>query len=355
MHWEDHAWLAELLARTGRRAASVASIEELWRNVPAAGAAVDVPQTTSWEYPSRARAAARLLQATVTAVPGHPGIERLAERVMMQGQARGAPQWNTQDYGWAIPAIAQWIGAIAAGESTLRVSNAAGASTFSMHTSGRGARDTTFSIENYARRIGDSLVVSLQLTTGSASAYAVVTVREVPSERIATPDRRGLVVERWIERYADGRPIVEVAEGELVRVRLRVTAPFARDFVALEDWLPAGLEVMDPSLRTSASLAALTDAAAAHAALRTEEEAEDESSVPSPNRYWFGPFEYRELRDDKVRWFARHLSAGTHTVSYIARATTAGKFVRPPAHAEEMYNPGVNGRSEGGWFGVTSR
>ena len=68
-----------------------------------------------------------------------------------------------------------------------------------------------------------------------------------------------------------------------------------------------------------------------------------------------GPWNYRELRDDKVRWFARQLTPGTHTVSYIARATTAGRFIRPPAHAEEMYNPGVNGRSEGGWFGVRSK
>ena len=44
---------------------------------------------------------------------------------------------------------------------------------------------------------------------------------------------------------------------------------------------------------------------------------------------------------------------GTYTATYLARATTAGTFVKPPAHAEEMYNPGVNGRSDGGSFVVT--
>ena len=39
--------------------------------------------------------------------------------------------------------------------------------------------------------------------------------------------------------------------------------------------------------------------------------------------------------------------------SYVARATTAGVFVRPPAQAEEMYNPAVHGRSDGGVFTVT--
>ena len=44
---------------------------------------------------------------------------------------------------------------------------------------------------------------------------------------------------------------------------------------------------------------------------------------------------------------------GSWDISYVARATTAGHFVRPPAHAEEMYNPAVHGRSDGGWFTVT--
>ena len=41
--------------------------------------------------------------------------------------------------------------------------------------------------------------------------------------------------------------------------------------------------------------------------------------------------------------------------SNVARATTPGVFVRPPVHAEEMYNPAVNGRSDGGVFTVTAK
>jgi hypothetical protein len=39
----------------------------------------------------------------------------------------------------------------------------------------------------------------------------------------------------------------------------------------------------------------------------------------------------------------------------IPRPTTAGRFVRPSAHAEEMYNPAANGRSEGGWFRIVEK
>jgi len=52
---------------------------------------------------------------------------------------------------------------------------------------------------------------------------------------------------------------------------------------------------------------------------------------------------------------ARLLWKGTYTGSYVARATTAGTFVKPPAYAEEMYNPALHGRSDGGVFTVERR
>jgi uncharacterized protein YfaS (alpha-2-macroglobulin family) len=70
---------------------------------------------------------------------------------------------------------------------------------------------------------------------------------------------------------------------------------------------------------------------------------------------WWSPFDHKEIRDDRVVYSATVLWKGTYTVSYLARATTPGSFVRPPAHAEEMYNPAVYGRSDGGIFTVTQK
>jgi hypothetical protein len=67
----------------------------------------------------------------------------------------------------------------------------------------------------------------------------------------------------------------------------------------------------------------------------------------------WSPFDHRELRDDRVVYSASVLWQGSYTATYIARATTAGTFIVPPAHAEEMYNPGVNGRTGGTAFTVT--
>ena len=67
---------------------------------------------------------------------------------------------------------------------------------------------------------------------------------------------------------------------------------------------------------------------------------------------WWSPFDHRELRDDRVVFVATRLWKGSYSATYLARATTPGTFTRPPAHAEEMYNPAVFGESDGGVFTV---
>ena len=172
------------------------------------------------------------------------------------------------------------------------------------------------------------------------------------------PDYQGIVVERWYERYSDGRPVTAVAEGELVRVRLRVTVDAERTFVVLDDALPAGLEAIDLSLRTAGGL---PGPGAADSTSRGEGENESEADGQRYPRWaygswdagWWSPWEHRELRDDRIVYYATVLWPGTYSTTYVARATTAGTFVRPPAHAEEMYNPSVFGRTDGGTFTVT--
>jgi len=51
------------------------------------------------------------------------------------------------------------------------------------------------------------------------------------------------------------------------------------------------------------------------------------------------------LRDDRAEAFTALLWDGVYEYTYIARATTPGQFVAPPAKAEEMYSPEVFGRS----------
>jgi alpha-2-macroglobulin len=167
------------------------------------------------------------------------------------------------------------------------------------------------------------------------------------------PGDRGIQVERWYESFEGGRPLTEIAEGELVRVRLRLTVPSERHFVILDDALPAGLEAVDLSLRTVGGVAG--PGAADSAAVEPSGEGAD-GALPwvygSWDAGWWSPFDHREMRDDRVVFAATRLWPGSYSATYLARATTPGTFIRPPAHAEEMYNPAVFGESDGGVFTV---
>ncbi|MDP2209564.1 MAG: hypothetical protein Q8K98_12460, partial [Bacteroidota bacterium] len=55
---------------------------------------------------------------------------------------------------------------------------------------------------------------------------------------------------------------------------------------------------------------------------------------------------WREIRDEKTAFFARNISSGIHTFSYIARAEIPGQYHVMPAVGSLMYYPEVRGNSD---------
>jgi hypothetical protein len=126
-----------------------------------------------------------------------------------------------------------------------------------------------------------------------------------------------------------------------VRVRLTLVAPARRYHVALVDPLPAGLEALNPALATTGTVPG--DGGSEVRPL----------GAPGLGRpggaghwwWWSRPwFDHQNLRDERVEAFSFLLWEGVHTYRYVARATTPGTFVVPPAKAEEMYAPETFGR-----------
>ena len=167
-------------------------------------------------------------------------------------------------------------------------------------------------------------------------AYTIASdMRYAPDDLRLDPLDMGFTVRRTYEAVDDPEDVQRdedgtwrIKAGARVRVRIDMVANTRRYHVALIDPLPAGLESINPALAVS------------------ESTPDDGDVEPAPYRWWWGPwYEHQNLRDARAEAFTSLLWEGVYQYSYIARATTPGEYVVPPAKAEEMYSPEVFGRS----------
>ncbi|HLE50432.1 MAG TPA: alpha-2-macroglobulin family protein, partial [Anaerolineales bacterium] len=171
---------------------------------------------------------------------------------------------------------------------------------------------------------------------GPGRLYYRLGLRYAPADLDLDPVDMGFIVQRSYEAIDDPEDVTRdengvwhIKAGARVRVCLTMVADNRRYHVALVDPLPAGLEIVNPGLEVSGSIP---------------------QDPNSPDyRYgwwWWGSwYEHQNLRDERAEAFTSLLWDGVYQYTYIARATTPGTFVAPPAKAEEMYAPEVFGRS----------
>jgi len=145
--------------------------------------------------------------------------------------------------------------------------------------------------------------------------------------------------------YDEEKKVWKAKLGEKVKVTLTMTSTAKRYHVALVDFLPAGLEPLNPALKGSP---------------KGDDEAD---SSGGGGRLMYNPYTYRcysrkywpehiNLRDERAEAFRSLLWPGIYEFTYTATATSLGEFVVPPAKAEEMYSPENFGRSNSERFHV---
>jgi len=170
---------------------------------------------------------------------------------------------------------------------------------------------------------------------GPGRLYYRVGMRYAPKSLVLEPADYGFAVERRYEAIddpgqvrRDDDGVWHIAAGARVRVRVTMVATSRRTHVALVDPMPGGFEAMNPELATTGTIPA------------------DPSALAS-DRYWWWHrtwYEHTNLRDERAEAFASLLWDGVHELTYVATATTPGRFVVPPPKAEEMYHPETFGR-----------
>ncbi|MFN7130914.1 MAG: alpha-2-macroglobulin family protein, partial [Myxococcales bacterium] len=341
----------------GDRNQAKALLQELWNHAKETANELHLEEKDAFTYASLwssdTRTTALALQTLTTISPEHPYVAKMSRYLGGARQKSGAYR-NTQEAAFSLMALADlvrtrekdapdFLARVALGGEPLAEERFEGRTL--------SPRKVAVPIAKLAERRGR---LPLEFAKeGPGVLYYGALLRYAPKELPQTPLDRGLVVQRWFEPYTGGGQARRFFAGELVRVRVRVGTHLQRSFVAVEIPLPAGLEPVDTSL---ASTARLPQSPADEEGVEPDYEYESADDVPEALGPWatrfYSPFNHTELRDDRVLLFADELPPGVHVASFVARATSPGTFLLPPARAEEMYAPENFGRSDGGTFEI---
>ena len=176
--------------------------------------------------------------------------------------------------------------------------------------------------------------------SGAGKVYVSSDLRYFTSEVKIQPREDGFRVEKeyfklekytkynddqiiYSKRLFDGK----VKSGDEILVKVRVTAKEKdNQYFMLEDPIPAGCEVIKEDWAYTI---------------------EDEKDYSGWSYYWWRWwYSDKDIRDNRVSFFATYMYGDTYEFSYIIRAQIPGKYNVIPATGMLMYYPDVRGSSE---------
>lgn len=207
----------------------------------------------------------------------------------------------------------------------------------------------------------------------------------LPAEKIAPRDE-GITIERNLFSLLDETnqsPLITAKVGEVVKGRIKIISGKPRHLFAIEDYIPAGFEIINFSLSTE-DPNSLPKNSGYGKGMGINDQPPVESALVSVKMtimdYVLRPLrsiayasasnlgdsyddrrnvarelypDFKEIHDDRLFIFKQELPAGEYTYDYYLRATTAGTFRHLPAVASELYYPENFGRTGGLLFKVT--
>ena len=154
----------------------------------------------------------------------------------------------------------------------------------------------------------------------SQSGKFVVRARRQLAASEIEPVQRDLKLSRLVKNLTDasrtGTPESPFRLGDELLVTYRFQAPKPQSFLALEDNLPAGVEVLNPDLALFGKF----------------------YQVPEESGVATAVLSHSQLRDSRACLYFDEVGSGLHSYSVLARATAAGTFSWPAAQISPMYD-----------------
>ncbi len=324
----------------------------------ATGAHWEEEERDYWNWNTDTRSTAIALDALARLDPQNALAPNVVRWLMV---ARTAGRWeSTQETAWALIALTDWMKVT--GELRADYSWAAKLNGVEFGN-GVGSKDTLGDPVVLQKKIrellldqANALTIELNASEGQSGAgrlyYTAHLETFVPVEDVQSLTRGVSVARQYFnandacfkprepgEEAIPCTPVTSAKVGDTLQVRLTIVAPNDLYYVKVEDPLPAGMDAVDTTLKTTSQI----------------------DEAPNLNRaspysiydgwgWWW--FTHTELRDEKAALFASFLPAGTYEYTYQIRAGLSGTYKVLPSHVEEMYFPEVFGRGDGMLFTI---
>jgi uncharacterized protein YfaS (alpha-2-macroglobulin family) len=292
-----------------------------------------------WNWNTDTRSTAIVLDTLLRLDPEH-ALNVDAVRWLMAHRSQG--HWrSTQETAWTLMALTRWmtvsgeLEADYAFEVALNGASIGGG--IANEDTLRQTVELQVEIEDMLREELNRLTIARNSGPGNLYYTTHLTV-SLPVEEVEALDHGITISRSYFSLDDQENPITEAEQGEIILGRITILAPDDLHYVLVEDALPAGLEALDTSLKTSRQVEIPVDY--------------DWDSYFLRGWGWWW-FDHTELRDEKIVLSADYLPAGVYEYTYLARASTPGIFNVIPPTAMEFYFPEVNGRGAGSLFEVT--
>jgi alpha-2-macroglobulin len=163
--------------------------------------------------------------------------------------------------------------------------------------------------------LGDRAQTIKVTKNGTGQMYSTLVISEFRTDRNFEPVGKALKITRKIVNSRD--PYLTLGVGEVANIEITVEGLVGSNYLVVEDTLASGMVPVIESFK-------------------------NEQGGPDYNYYDWG----RDYKPDGVIFSRSHNTSGTQVLSYKARVINSGEFWLPPATAEVMYSPDINGQSE---------
>ncbi len=273
-------------------------------------------QEESSSFGSPARTKAILLLAQMECLPDLESVDRLLTELL---HVRAEGDWGTtQGNAWALLALSRYAEKFETGDGQIsgHVHYAGASVPFELSGTNR-VFTCTYAFSNSAP------AATLSLPARQKDLFSTVTIESRPANPPKEKVGQGFVLKRSYQKLGDQQELLGLQDlrvGDRVLAILEINVLEQTQYVAVNDPLPAVLEIVNPEFRTQ-------QIRAADQALLEKREL----------GYWPGSFQ--EARKDRMLFFANWVEPGTYQLRYLARVRAAGTATAPAAKIEAMYRP----------------